>query len=436
MELVACAFDVCLCERFVRRIHQPLGLARPLFLRGCAEGASSQIALGKAPKNAFGNALCFVERAIVERPRELRLERPSRVLACPRNLARQVPYARVGRSAQSGVVAETRRFVDLTGGERGSCEQDEDLGRRGAFCAGEECSRLTALSATRRRERQQQAHVGRRERLPRDALAELECLAIGREVIDEQRQESARRRFRPGGSIEGAGQGRASELVVVLLERTGALQEQIVDRRNRARRLGVWSSRSRRTGLSRSTVLARHSGRKLGAEVGVCCGRRAWPVMPRPGSVTKRPASPSCSPARSVDRRGAMAARKTTKTTPKLVIAGPRRKRSASHPQVAAATLRALIEEAVVDAHDDEEQRMGFLTMLQDNVDVPFETEVLGVLVEVTEIGTNDAEEIVAVCKHGRHVQRVSVVDLPLPKLPPEGFEWIEAYRLFASRGG
>ena len=131
-----------------------------------------------------------------------------------------------------------------------------------------------------------------------------------------------------------------------------------------------------------------------------------------------------------------MAARKTTKTKAKLAVAGPSRKRPASHPKVDEATLEALIEEAVVDAHDEEERRMGFLTMLQDSVAVPFGTEVLGVLVEVTEIETNDAEEIVAVCKHGRHVQRIPVVDLPLPKPPPEGFEWIEAYRLFASRGG
>ena len=131
-----------------------------------------------------------------------------------------------------------------------------------------------------------------------------------------------------------------------------------------------------------------------------------------------------------------MGARKTTKTKAKLTVAGLSRKRLASHPKVDEATLEALIEEAVVDAYDEDERRMGFLTMLQDNVDVPFETEVLGVPVEVTEIDANDAGEVVALCKHGQHMQRVPVVDLPLPKPPPEGFEWIEAYRLFASRGG
>jgi hypothetical protein len=131
-----------------------------------------------------------------------------------------------------------------------------------------------------------------------------------------------------------------------------------------------------------------------------------------------------------------MAARKTTKTKTKLAVARPSRKRLAAHPKVDEAALEALIDEAVVDAYDEDERRMGFLTMLQDSVALPFGTEILGILVEVTEIETNDAEEIVAVCKHGQHVQRVPVVDLPLPQPPPEGFEWIEAYRLFASRGG
>jgi hypothetical protein len=136
-----------------------------------------------------------------------------------------------------------------------------------------------------------------------------------------------------------------------------------------------------------------------------------------------------------------MAARKTTKAGrlpggKQLTIAEPRRRRSPARQRVDKARLEALIEEAVVDAYDKDERRMGFLTMLQESVAVPFDTEVLGVPVEVTEIETNDAEEIVAVCKHGRHVQRVPLVDLPLPEPLPEGFEWIEAYRLFASRGG
>jgi hypothetical protein len=129
-----------------------------------------------------------------------------------------------------------------------------------------------------------------------------------------------------------------------------------------------------------------------------------------------------------------VAARKMTKKTAKH-LAAPRPRRRAGPPKIAKAELEALIEEAVVDAYDDEERRMGFFTMLEDNIAVPFETEVLGVPVEVTAIALNDAQEI-AVCSRGQHRQRVPLVGLPLPSPPPEGFAWIEAYRLFASRGG
>lgn len=129
-----------------------------------------------------------------------------------------------------------------------------------------------------------------------------------------------------------------------------------------------------------------------------------------------------------------MAARKTTKAAKRSAVASGRR--SAARPKVAKAALEALIEEAVVDAYGDDERRMGFFTMLEDNLVVPFATEVLGVPVEVTGIVLNDAQEIVAVCSHERHKQRIPLVDLPLPSPPPEGFAWIEAYRLFAARGG
>jgi hypothetical protein len=93
-------------------------------------------------------------------------------------------------------------------------------------------------------------------------------------------------------------------------------------------------------------------------------------------------------------------------------------------------------DSATVDAYNEDEQGVGFLTMIQDNLDVPFEWEVLGVPVQVTSVDFNDAEEIVAICKRGTQVQRIPVADLPLPKPPPEGFEWIEAYRFYQRGGG
>ena len=97
--------------------------------------------------------------------------------------------------------------------------------------------------------------------------------------------------------------------------------------------------------------------------------------------------------------------------------------------------LEQLIEEATVDAHGDSEQRTAFLTVLQDNLDLPFEALVLGVPVRVERVDLTPADEIVAICRRGTTRQAIPVLDLPLPSPPPAGAEWIEAYRRWA-RGG
>jgi len=100
------------------------------------------------------------------------------------------------------------------------------------------------------------------------------------------------------------------------------------------------------------------------------------------------------------------------------------------------ARLEQLIAEAIVDAYDDSEQRVGFLTMLENSLALPFETEVLGMRVSVERIDLTRADEIVAICRHGGKRQAIPVLDLPLPTPPPSGSEWIEAYRRWARRGG
>jgi Calcium binding len=69
-------------------------------------------------------------------------------------------------------------------------------------------------------------------------------------------------------------------------------------------------------------------------------------------------------------------------------------------PRLGAAKLDRLIEEALVDAYGEEEQRMAFYTMLEDHLAMPFTTEVLGM--EVT-------------------VQRVDLTDADVPPAPPGG---------------
>ncbi len=94
-----------------------------------------------------------------------------------------------------------------------------------------------------------------------------------------------------------------------------------------------------------------------------------------------------------------------------------------------------MIEQATVDAYDESEQITGWFTMIEENMAVPFETMVLGVSVTVERIDLNRSEQIVAVCRRGRDRQALPILDLPLPAPPPDGAEWIEAYRKWRGEG-
>jgi hypothetical protein len=94
--------------------------------------------------------------------------------------------------------------------------------------------------------------------------------------------------------------------------------------------------------------------------------------------------------------------------------------------------LDRMIEEATVDAYGDSEQTTGFFTMLEDNLAVPFETEILGIKVTVEQVDITDEDQIVAVCSRGKSRQNLPLLELPLPDPPPKGAEWIAAYRRWA----
>ena len=91
-----------------------------------------------------------------------------------------------------------------------------------------------------------------------------------------------------------------------------------------------------------------------------------------------------------------------------------------------------MVEEATVDAYSDEEQLGGFAVMIEDNLELPFETMVLGMTVTVEKVSQTDSG-IVADCVRDGHHQAISVLDLLLPEPPPEGAEWIAAYRHWAA---
>jgi hypothetical protein len=97
------------------------------------------------------------------------------------------------------------------------------------------------------------------------------------------------------------------------------------------------------------------------------------------------------------------------------------------------AALEAMIEEATVDAYNDDEQLTGLYTMIEDNLAMPFTAVVLGVEVTVKKVDLTD-DSIVAICTRGRDRQRIDILDLPLPTPLPDGAEWIDAYRHWARR--
>jgi hypothetical protein len=103
-----------------------------------------------------------------------------------------------------------------------------------------------------------------------------------------------------------------------------------------------------------------------------------------------------------------------------------------SHRGPRKAHLERLVEDAIVDAYNESEQRCGIFTMIEEHLALPFETEVLELPVTVERIDLTEADEVVAICRRGRTRQRINVLDLPLPTPRPEGAEWIEAYRHWA----
>jgi len=113
-------------------------------------------------------------------------------------------------------------------------------------------------------------------------------------------------------------------------------------------------------------------------------------------------------------------------------MTAPRRKTEPTKTPASRLTkvrLEALVAEATVDAYDESEQAVGFLTMIDEHLAIPFSTTILGVEVTVERVDVTESNEVVAVCRRARIRQRIPLLDLPLPTPPPTGAEWIEAYR-------
>ena len=113
----------------------------------------------------------------------------------------------------------------------------------------------------------------------------------------------------------------------------------------------------------------------------------------------------------------------------------PAKKRTSSAarpPKPSSARLDEMVDEATVDCYNEAEQITGIFTMLEENLDLPFTTTVLGLEVMVDRVELTDSGSMVAVCRrHGRR-QRIPLLDLPLTNPRPAGADWIDAYRRWA----
>jgi hypothetical protein len=98
-------------------------------------------------------------------------------------------------------------------------------------------------------------------------------------------------------------------------------------------------------------------------------------------------------------------------------------------PETDGERLRELIEEATVDCYGEDEQLMGLVTMVEENVVCPFRAKVIGEEVEVTALeAPAEGIGLNAVCRHKGKEYRIDVSSLEWTPERPEGFEWIEAY--------
>lgn len=97
--------------------------------------------------------------------------------------------------------------------------------------------------------------------------------------------------------------------------------------------------------------------------------------------------------------------------------------------------IDAMVEEATVDAYNESEQVSGLFAMIEDNLEVPFKTKVLGAVVTVEKVDLDRREQIVAICSRGGERQAIPILELPLPTPRPAGAEWVDAYRHWLGEG-
>ena len=97
--------------------------------------------------------------------------------------------------------------------------------------------------------------------------------------------------------------------------------------------------------------------------------------------------------------------------------------------------LEALLEEAIVDCYDEEEEFMGVLITVDEKVNWPLLATLAGMPVEVlglSESASSTRRGIVARIRRGGKEYTAALADLTFGKMDESSAEWLAMYRWWA----
>src|SRR5258708_23894839 len=103
-------------------------------------------------------------------------------------------------------------------------------------------------------------------------------------------------------------------------------------------------------------------------------------------------------------------------------------KRPRKAPRLNTMRLSEMIEQATTDAYGELEQATGWFTMFEEHLRLPFETTVLGTIVNVVSIDLRAHGQIVAICARARDPQAIPILNLPSPLARTNRWDTIPPY--------
>lgn len=90
--------------------------------------------------------------------------------------------------------------------------------------------------------------------------------------------------------------------------------------------------------------------------------------------------------------------------------------------------IEELIEEATVDCYDEEECLVGFFTMIEDELQLPFKAKVFEEEIEVISV-KHIRNSIKVICQKNDSKQSVDITDIACDWNKIEGGKWVIAYK-------